>query len=91
MIKGAYALLVMTENTSLLPWILMDYVHYLLEGRRWVLLSSETCAFDVVGATYFREVEPGEMVIIDEYGIRSSVFQVLDFLLDLFFRVYLFC
>ncbi|HYV02130.1 MAG TPA: amidophosphoribosyltransferase, partial [Actinomycetota bacterium] len=34
-------------------------------------LASETCALDVVGATYVREVEPGELVSIDDRGIRS--------------------
>jgi amidophosphoribosyltransferase len=34
-------------------------------------VASETCALDVVGATYIREVEPGEVVSIDDRGIRS--------------------
>jgi amidophosphoribosyltransferase len=36
----------------------------------WVL-ASETAALDIVGAEYVREVEPGEMVSIDERGVRS--------------------
>jgi len=36
----------------------------------WVL-ASETCAFDLVGATFVRDVEPGEMVVIDENGLES--------------------
>jgi amidophosphoribosyltransferase len=39
-------------------------------GRGWVL-ASETAALDVVGATFVREIEPGEMVVIDATGIRS--------------------
>ena len=39
-------------------------------GNSW-LLSSETCAFDLVGATLEREIEPGEMVKIDESGVVS--------------------
>lgn len=35
------------------------------------ILASETCAFDIIGADFVREVEPGEMVIIDENGIES--------------------
>jgi amidophosphoribosyltransferase len=35
------------------------------------VLASETAALDIVGATYVREVEPGEMVMIDDRGIRS--------------------
>jgi amidophosphoribosyltransferase len=37
-------------------------------------VASETCALDVVGATFVREVEPGELVSIDERGIRSRRF-----------------
>lgn len=37
-------------------------------------LASETCALDVVGATFVRDVEPGELVSIDQRGIRSSRF-----------------
>jgi amidophosphoribosyltransferase len=36
----------------------------------WVL-ASETPALDIVGATFVRELEPGEMVVIDEAGVRS--------------------
>ncbi|HEY7283608.1 MAG TPA: amidophosphoribosyltransferase [Actinomycetota bacterium] len=34
-------------------------------------LASETAALDIVGATYVREVEPGELVMIDDRGLRS--------------------
>jgi amidophosphoribosyltransferase len=37
-------------------------------------LASETCALDVVGATFVRDVEPGELVSIDDRGIRSKRF-----------------
>ncbi|MGH2555844.1 MAG: amidophosphoribosyltransferase [Actinomycetota bacterium] len=37
-------------------------------------LASETCALDVVGATFVRDVEPGELVSIDDRGIRSRRF-----------------
>src|SRR4029453_2376550 len=35
-------------------------------------LASETCAFDLIDAEYVREVEPGEMLVIDEAGLHSS-------------------
>src|SRR4029077_12147872 len=35
------------------------------------VLASETCALDIVGADFVREVEPGEMVVIDARGVRS--------------------
>jgi len=34
-------------------------------------LASETCAFDTIGAEFIRDIEPGEMVILDEEGMRS--------------------
>ena len=35
------------------------------------IISSESCAFNVLGAEFVREIEPGEMIIIDEKGVRS--------------------
>jgi len=37
----------------------------------WVI-ASETCAFDLIDAKYIRDIEPGEMVVINEQGLRSS-------------------
>lgn len=39
-------------------------------GEGWVM-ASETCALDIIGAEYMRDVEPGEMIIISEEGIKS--------------------
>ncbi len=39
-------------------------------GDGWAL-SSETCALDIIGAEYVREIEPGEMVVINENGVES--------------------
>jgi len=39
-------------------------------GFGWVL-ASETCALEIVGAEFVRDVEPGEIVVIDEQGVRS--------------------
>src|SRR5688572_1753577 len=40
-------------------------------GDAWVV-ASETCAFDLIDARYVRDVEPGEMIVIDQNGLRSS-------------------
>ncbi|WP_108857484.1 amidophosphoribosyltransferase [Aliiroseovarius pelagivivens] len=40
-------------------------------GEGWVL-SSETCALDIIGAEFIREIEPGEMVVITDDGVDSS-------------------
>ena len=39
------------------------------------VVASETCAFDVVGATYIRDVEPGELLIINDDGIHVSFYK----------------
>jgi amidophosphoribosyltransferase len=39
-------------------------------GDAWVL-ASETCAMDLIGATYVRDVEPGELVVLGAHGVRS--------------------
>ena len=38
------------------------------------VVASETCAFDVLGAEYIRDVEPGEIVTLDHHGIRSQFY-----------------
>jgi len=40
-------------------------------GDAWVI-ASETCAFDLIDAQYVRDIEPGEMIMIDRDGLRSS-------------------
>jgi amidophosphoribosyltransferase len=40
------------------------------QNNAWVL-ASETCALDIVGADFVRDIEPGEIVIIDDEGVRS--------------------
>src|SRR6185312_13598991 len=45
--------------------------------RGWVV-ASETAALDIVGASYVREVEPGELVAIDEHGLRTWRFAAAE-------------
>lgn len=73
MIKGAYALLIMTDN-KLIAALDPNGLRPLSIGKigDGYVFSSETCAFDIIGATYYREVEPGEMIVIDEDGFRSE-------------------
>ncbi|MCD5401077.1 class II glutamine amidotransferase, partial [candidate division NPL-UPA2 bacterium] len=72
-LQGAYTFAIMTE-TSLIG--LRDYYGIRplslgkIEGGGYVL-SSETCAFDTIGAEFIRDIQPGEMVVIDRGGIRS--------------------
>lgn len=39
-----------------------------------IVFASETCAFDLFGAEYIRDVKPGEMIIVDDTGIHSRFF-----------------
>ena len=74
-LKGAYSFVWMDENTLYAardPQGIRPLVLGRLE-RGWVV-ASETAALDIVGASYIREVEPGELVAIDEDGLRSRRF-----------------
>jgi amidophosphoribosyltransferase len=59
-----------------------------LAGGGWVL-ASETCALDIVGAQFVRDVEPGEIVAIDANGLRSIVYAKPEPKLCIFEYVYL--
>ncbi|MGI6549715.1 MAG: amidophosphoribosyltransferase [Syntrophomonadales bacterium] len=71
-IKGAYALIIMTEN-KLIGMRDPLGIRPLCLGKRedGYLLASESCAFYTVGAEFVRDIEPGEIVVIDENGIKS--------------------
>ncbi|GGV05770.1 amidophosphoribosyltransferase [Streptomyces albospinus] len=74
-VKGAFSLCFMDEHTLYAardPQGIRPLVLGRLE-RGWVL-ASETAALDIVGASFIREIEPGELVAIDENGLRSSRF-----------------
>ena len=71
-LRGAYSLVVMTKDTLLGIRDPLG-VRPLCIGKLndgWVI-ASETCALDHIGATFVREVEPGEAVMVDENGLRS--------------------
>lgn len=72
-IKGAYSLLVMTPDKLIGcrdPHGFRPLVIGKLENS--YILASETCALDCVDATFVRDVLPGEIVIINENGIKSD-------------------
>ena len=72
---GAFCLTFMDETTLYAardPQGVRPLVLGRLE-RGWVV-ASETAALDIVGASFVREVEPGELIIIDEDGLRSQRF-----------------
>ena len=74
-VRGAFSFVWMDENTLYAardPQGIRPLVLGRLE-RGWVV-ASETAALDIVGASYIREVEPGELIAVDEDGLRSRHF-----------------
>ena len=75
LLRGAFSLVFMDEHTL---YAARDPhgVRPLVLGRleSGYVVASETAALDIVGASFVREVEPGEMLVIDEHGLRSSRF-----------------
>ncbi len=58
-----------------------------LDGGGWVV-ASETCALDLLGARFIRDIEPGEFVMIDESGITSERFAEARYASCVFEHVY---
>ena len=73
-LDGAYSIVVMS-STKLIAARDPHGFHPLCIGTRpdgSVIFASETCALDAVGATFLRDVQPGEIVIVDKKGLRSD-------------------
>jgi len=72
-LQGAYSLVILTENEligvrdsfGVRPLCLGS-----IDGG-WSI-ASESCALDHIGARFIREIEPGEIVVIDKHGVKSS-------------------
>ncbi len=88
--RGAFSLVFMDDQTlygARDPQGIRPLVIGRLE-RGWVI-ASETAALDIVGASHVRDIEPGELVAIDEHGLRSSRFADAEPKACLFEFVYL--
>ena len=75
LVRGAFSLVFMDEQTLYAARDPQGFRPLVL-GRLaagWVV-ASETAALDIVGAAFVREIEPGELVAIDEDGVRSHIF-----------------
>jgi len=71
-VRGAYSLVLLTENCLIAvrdPHGFRPLVIGKLNDA--TIVASETCALDLVRAEYLREVEPGEMLVISDEGVRS--------------------
>jgi amidophosphoribosyltransferase len=74
-VKGAYSLLFLTEDSIIAvrdPMGIRPLCLGLLPAAKEAhVLASEPCAFDLIGAEYVRDVEPGEMIVLEQSGMRS--------------------
>ncbi len=74
-IRGAYSIALLSDDLCIAardPWGVRPLVIGKLDNT--LLIASESCAFDMIGATLIREVLPGEMVILSDSGITSHMF-----------------
>ncbi|MFN2476506.1 MAG: amidophosphoribosyltransferase [Chthoniobacterales bacterium] len=72
-LEGAFSVVIMSETEIVAvrdPFGFRPLVLGKLDGA--YVVASETCAFDLVHAEFIREIEPGEVVIISENGVRSE-------------------
>ena len=71
-VKGAYALVIQTD-TDLIGLRDQHGLRPLCLGKvdETYVLASETCALDTIGAEFIRDIEPGEIVIINKEGVKS--------------------
>jgi amidophosphoribosyltransferase len=71
-ISGSFSLLILREKELIAirdPYGVRPLSLGMKDGA--YVIASETCAFDLIGATYIRDIEPGEVLIINEQGIES--------------------
>ncbi|MGC8852079.1 MAG: amidophosphoribosyltransferase [Hydrogenobacter sp.] len=70
--KGAYSVIYMFKDRLVVARDAFGF-RPLLMGRlkNALLFASESCSFDILGAEFWREVKPGEVLVVDKKGIRS--------------------
>ena len=72
LVKGAYSMVIMTEDTIIAAKDPNGFRPLCLgKMNSSYVVASESCALDLVGAEYIREMEPGEILIINNNGLRS--------------------
>jgi Glutamine phosphoribosylpyrophosphate amidotransferase len=72
-VKGAYSLLILREKQLIAIRDPYGFRPLALGKNRFgsYFVASESCAFDIVDAEYLRDINPGEVLVIDDAGIRS--------------------
>ena len=75
LVRGAYSLVFMNERTLYAARDPLGFRPLVLGqlATGWAV-ASETAALEIIGATFVREIEPGELITIDERGVRSRTF-----------------
>lgn len=75
MIQGAYSLIILTREQMIAVRDPLGFRPLCLGKRNngWVI-ASESCAFDLLDVDYVRDVQPGEMLIVDKHGLTSRQF-----------------
>ncbi len=71
-ISGSFSLVILREKELIAirdPYGVRPLSLGMKDGA--YVIASETCAFDLIGATYIRDIEPGEVLIINEQGLES--------------------
>src|SRR4030043_805633 len=71
-VDGAYSLLILTEKEMVAARDPFGFRPLVLgQLKDAPVVASETCAFDLIGAKFVREIEPGEILLINEEGLKS--------------------
>lgn len=71
-ISGAYSLIIMTPKRMVVARDPQGFRPLCIgKIKNSYVFSSETCALDAVGAEFVRDVEPGEVIVVDESGLKS--------------------
>jgi len=71
-VSGSYSLIMLFEKKMIVvrdPFGVRPLSLGMVDGA--YVAGSETCAFDLIGANYIRDIEPGEMLVIDDNGLTS--------------------
>ena len=78
-VRGSYSLLILTRDKIFGirdPHGFRPLVLGKLEGN--FIIASETCALDIIDAEFIRDIDPGEIVVLDKDGIRSQMMLPVD-------------
>lgn len=77
-VVGAYSMVLLTDHSLVAVRDPLGFRPLVLgmkansKGEQSYVVASETCAFDLIGAQYLREIQPGEIFVVDAQGARST-------------------